>query len=468
MDAELSEAVEVCVERLGWGRARWLAEHREADYRGTILAKAAQIRGLPRPAPRLSPAGGVAVRSYLISYVGYGQVGEWVGRGLEAQGVPVGFVPIQVCEMYAPLAPFLRDRRCEAPRPGSWVVQVGNPNTPPPDGFPAAAYTMWETDALPADAVAQLNRCRAVFVPNAWNAESFAASGVRVPVAVVPMGVDAGEGYVPRPWPVGRPFTFGMAGRMEHGGVRKGLNEGMAAFARAFDRGEPVRLEVKVLPDCVPSLRVPDDPRVRIVTRPMGSFEMAEWYAGLDCLFVPSKGEGWGMHSHQAMAVGRPLIAARYGGTAEFFDARFGWELPFDVRPADAYYHGHGRFAYPTEDGMVAALRAAYSDPGGCRRKGALAAARAAEFTWARTGRELYSGLAAVGAVPGPVSAAAAPPAHAAGRPSEGAVPCGWRRQFDGCCGPVDRCTAPGHPRNGLPVMTRECLDCVESGARPA
>ncbi len=46
-------------------------------------------------------------------------------------------------------------------------------------------------------------------------------------------------------------------------------------------------------------------------------------------------------------------------------------------------------------------------------------------------------------------------------------VPCAWRFEVQACCGPVDVCRAPGHPNEGLRVMTAQCLACVSAGLRP-
>jgi hypothetical protein len=53
-----------------------------------------------------------------------------------------------------------------------------------------AAFTMWETDTLPADGVKQLNRCGLVIVPSMWGARCFRANGVTVPISVVPLGYE--------------------------------------------------------------------------------------------------------------------------------------------------------------------------------------------------------------------------------------------------------------------------------------
>jgi len=209
-----------------------------------------------------------------------------------------------------------------------------------------------------------------------------------VPIHVVPLGVDL-DVFSPRPYADDRTYTFGMAGRMQHGGIRKGLNEGMAAFVKAFDRRQDVRLEVKVYPDCLKFLSVPDDDRIQVNTTPMRPHEMADWYSVIDCLFVPSKGEGWGLHTLEAMACGRPVIASEHSGTAEFWDALLGWTLEYDLEPAGEFYTGQGEWAVPTEESMVESLRIAFRSRSLSRLRGERAAERAREFPWERTGDAL-------------------------------------------------------------------------------
>ena len=50
---------------------------------------------------------------------------------------------------------------------------------------------MFETDSIPQDWVGRLNQMDEVWVPTAFNVETFAKAGVTVPIQVVPGGVDA-------------------------------------------------------------------------------------------------------------------------------------------------------------------------------------------------------------------------------------------------------------------------------------
>lgn len=403
--------------------------------------------GPPRRPPSYFPHD-VAIRAALTGWTGYGQIAEWLGRGLVGLDLEVAYEDSGTDTLYGPPSEFVANRivpRSRLP----WVVRLDMPYAPPVEGRRSVAFSMWETDALTRDAVDALNRAEAVCVPCRHNRDAFLASGVVRPIHLVPLGVSADEGYAddgtPPPADICR---FGMAGRMAHGGVRKGLNEGMAAFVAAFPRSvEDVRLEVKVWEDCLPALRVPDDPRIAIVTTPMSPAEMATWYRRLTCYVVPSKGEGWGLHTLQAMAVGRPVIAAPWSGTADFWTEDCGWPLRYRLEPAGDFYDGLGRWAVPWPTDMVAAMRAARQDRPGCIARGRAAAARAAEFGWDRTARAFRRAL----------EAATALVSHERLRQAEG---CPYRREIgEGCCAKT-RC-APGGRRAGQAVTIRDCLACL-------
>ena len=364
----------------------------------------------PGPPPR--PADRVVIRAVAPAQTGYGLVVEQLGRGLEQLGVPIAFELWAAAEGYPPPTEFIRAREVQGRAPDAWTLQVGTPGSAFDPSRATIAFTMWETSRLAREAVASLNQCQLVVVPCEWNREAFTASGVRRPIAVVPLGVDCDR---PRRGPrhAGQPFRFGMSGRIRNGENRKGLNEGMAAFVRAFSPEAHVELVVKVDEQSLATLEVPDDPRISVVSRPFSDDQMRAWYAGLDVFLFPSKAEGWGLQPLEAAAAGVPVIAARYGGVAEYFDGRVGWELEWDLGEASAtHYAGIGRWVVPREESIVAALRAAAADPAEARRRGEAAAARAAEFTWDRTARELIAVLIGAGMLADPdAPPAPAPPA---------------------------------------------------------
>jgi glycosyltransferase involved in cell wall biosynthesis len=351
----------------------------------------------------------ILLHSYTTPWTGYGQIGHWLGRSLHDRGVRVRYNPIDGDETYYGRDPFVLSSLLggREGRNGMILTPKDTPTlqltVPFHDSLPSSRlvrFTMWETTRVSLKSIAYLNRTRAVVVPCKWNAECLKSQGVSVPVYVVPLGVSPSEGYCCDPeWePSIEVFRFGMAGRLNHGGIRKGINEGMWAFLDAFPKSiRNVELKVKIFEDDVNYLdfRPTTDDRIRVNIKALRPLEMAEWYKQLNCLFVPSKGEGFGLHTLQAMACGLPVIAAPWGGTTEFWDESCGWGLGFDVKPADGFYAGQGGgdWAVPRHESMVGALRYAYAHREESVAKGRNAVGRAGEFTWDRTGEKLVGVL---------------------------------------------------------------------------
>jgi glycosyltransferase involved in cell wall biosynthesis len=351
--------------------------------------------GWPPPGRR------VVIRTFLNDWSGFGRFGLGIGKGLVAAGVPVAYEALSFDEDYRPVSDFQRSR-VEADPPDPWVLQTHVPGYPPRPGVATVAYTMYEASRIPGEWVGPLNTCRAVIVPCQWNAAGFRASGVTVPIYVVPGGVDPAEGFTPRDRPPDdTKFRVGMAARLAYGGMRKGIEDGFRAFEAAFpaDRYPDVRCTLKCFPDCVPQLSYrPADPRITLDTRPMTPHELANWYRAQHVLLVPSKAEGFGLHTAEAQACGVPVIATLATATADFVTRASAYPLDFDWEPATGYYASSGgEWAVPTQASLVRQLRRAYHDRSELAAKGRAAAARAHLISWAEAGCRLAAVLREVG-----------------------------------------------------------------------
>lgn len=346
----------------------------------------------------------LTVIAQINSFTGYGQFTNEMILGLERVArCHISVRSINTSELFGSTVPLeIKQKFVNGVQPEDYELLIHPPGFSPTAGKKTIYYGMWETTRLPKGSVELINRCVAVIVPSIWNANCFSAQGVEVPIYIVPLGVNPEIFHYRRPKPSGK-FVVGIAGRMAHGGVRKGINESIAAFLKAFPDEEDVELRVKCFNDCkVDSIK---DQRVKFYKEFLPEQEMADWLAGLDVFFSSACSEGWGLLQHQAMAIGRPVISVNYGGIAEFFNlSAANIALPYSFAPATGMYSGCGHWAEPQKRGTINALRECYELIKPMRNSpvkftGEGLASSVKHLTWENTCRKLHDVLIDVGAL---------------------------------------------------------------------
>lgn len=342
----------------------------------------------------------IVLTAPLNSFTGYGQLALELFARLTSQGHEVRLNPVEIHEQFmdirCPLPGVVREAILPEKQRGALkcdvelvIVQMEQ-RVLPGTMDRSVCFSMWETTQISPQMAAALNRYQAVIVPCRMNVETLSASGVTVPVHQVPLGVEP-EIYNDSSSLRGLfsracfPITFGTATNFAKDGHRKNTPLAVRCFTRAFHSLKDVRLEVKCFPgDPLPPCT---DDRVTFLREFWPTHKLAEWYGTLDAYVVTSRGEGWGLMPHQAMATGVPVIGPMFGGLAEFLTAECGYPVFAKLSPSSSM--GGGMEAVVDEDALIEQMRRVYFDRPEALVKGRLSALRAAEFTWDRTAAEV-------------------------------------------------------------------------------
>lgn len=294
---------------------------------------------------------------------------------------------------------FLQQRlRSKAQTRGSICLSHGPANKFAPQMGAAVniGRTMFETDRLPADWVIHCNRMDEIWVPSAFNLESFRRSGVEVDkLIVIPGAVDERlfdpDKHAPMELPHAAGFNFLAVFEWIW---RKGWDVLLTAYLREFDADDDVCLFLRTYPhmnpdansepairnklhDFVNSLGLGDKklPRIEVLSRSLPMRELPRLYRAADCLLAPSRGEGWGRPAHEAMMMGVPVVATGWGGSMEFLNADIAYLLDYtleEVRQVEGTFWNYrgSQWANPSPTHLQTLMRQASENPEANRQKG--------------------------------------------------------------------------------------------------
>ncbi|MHB1787243.1 MAG: glycosyltransferase family 4 protein, partial [Acidimicrobiales bacterium] len=264
---------------------------------------------------------------------------------------------------------------------------TGDVLQPLPGAVSTVGRTMYETDGLPASWVLAMNTVDELWVPSAFNVETFRRAGVNAPLHVVPGGVDA-SAFHPRRRPLPVPGARGTVFlSVFEWSYRKGYDVLLRAWAEAFSPDDPVTLLLRVFPrsgwdgdasqimdsvidDFLGSLGTQrsDVAHIEVVNRALSLAEMPSLMNAADVYVSPSRGEGWGRPLLEAMSCGLPVIATRWSGNLEFMDDKNSLLLDInglvdiDDRMDIPHYRGQ-RWADPSVAHLVHLMREAATSP---------------------------------------------------------------------------------------------------------
>jgi hypothetical protein len=242
-------------------------------------------------------------------------------------------------------------------------------------------YTMLEVDGVPSTWVQYINTyLTELWVPSTFNQRTFAASGVRVPIKVVPLGVDTNR-FNPSVVPLipnGGKYTFLCVCEW---GERKNVHLLMRAFQSEFDKKEPVQLMLRIgvhdaSVNIERELSQYDLRNVVLLSREYDLHQMPSLYKSADCFVLPSSGEGFGLPYAEAMAVGLPAIGTAWSANVDFMNNENSYLLKVErIVPAMArcpLYSGFN-WALPDVTHLRQLMRHVYTNKEEAHRRGMIA-----------------------------------------------------------------------------------------------
>ncbi|UJF32101.1 glycosyltransferase family 4 protein [Paenibacillus hexagrammi] len=194
------------------------------------------------------------------------------------------------------------------------------------------AHTTFETDRLPASWVPVLNQFDEVWVQCAFNRETFAASGVQVPLRFIPYFFND-----PQYRPQGPVLDLPIASSYKFLSVfdlieRKGYDVLLRAYLDEFTSEEDVALVIKVrdsqgtdkLRELIRSHPKPGhlQPAICVIDHMLLTPELHSLYRACDAFVLPTRGEGWGRPFFEAMLMEIPVIGTNWSGQTEYMNER--------------------------------------------------------------------------------------------------------------------------------------------------
>ena len=245
------------------------------------------------------------------------------------------------------------------------------------------AWVAWEESLVPLDMVRFLNeKFQGILVQTRFVAKALIDSGVRLPIRLMGCAIDldayAALGAERAAAPASReptkaaPFVFLHVSSCF---PRKGVDALLVAYAKAFRRGDPVRLVIKGfpnphndVPEQIATLRslVRDAPEIVMINRDLPPKELVELYRGADAAVLPTRGEGFNMPAAEALAAGVPLIVTGYSGQTDFAGPDVARQVDFRFAPSRTHLHTYNSlWADPDIDDLAAAMREVFdASPG--------------------------------------------------------------------------------------------------------
>jgi glycosyltransferase involved in cell wall biosynthesis len=350
---------------------------------------------------------------------GLGSAGRGYLAALRAAAIPVALVPVH--EVFLHKASVGNAEQRERPRHPIALVHI-NADTVHrflhyhARSFAQARYRIgiwvWEMPALRDEWWSELRHFDEIWVPSSFCQRAVQAITAK-PVTRVPHVVSVSKtpqsGWRDRLQLGADEFAFLYVFDATSVVERKNPHCLLDAFQAAFSRHDRVRLVLKVSnigddPEFSHYLNalVERDARCVVLRQTLETDEFAGLVQAADCYVSPHRTEGFGLTVAEAMALGVPVIATDYGGTADFVTEEIGFPLRYRLAEVTRNYGPYAKgaiWAEPSREHLQELLRYAVANPNDAAARGQKARARMPDdYSAAAVGRRMGERLATIAA----------------------------------------------------------------------
>jgi len=216
-------------------------------------------------------------------------------------------------------------------------------------------YSTWETDKIPPHWVDNINNCFDLqLVPSHWNKQTYKASGVKIPIEVVPHCLDTTpfeQAEVLEMPEFENCFKFLSVFQWIERKNPFGL---LKAYFSEFTGHDDVVLLLKTygsstsekeknrLKQMIAAIKrdvnLKHYPPVYFLSDLLSREEMYSLYKTADCFVLPTRGEGFGIPFAEACAAENTVIAPKYGGQTDFLKEPFALLTSYFLTPVAHMY----------------------------------------------------------------------------------------------------------------------------------
>lgn len=281
-------------------------------------------------------------------------------------------------------------------------------------------YTIWETSKLHPDWVPHINNnAEKVLVGCTWNVEVFKSSGIKVPIGVVPHGINADK------FDGVEPFNVAGVGKDTYMFYsifqwfeRKNPIDLLRTYWSTFRDNEDVALVLKtyrmgysdeeknavrnIIKQVKSTIKMDNYPKVYLIPNMLSEQEMLGLHKRGNCYVSLDHGEGFGLCPFAAGAAGNPIIITGYGGALEFATYENSYLVNYTLEPVHSmpyspWYKGDQWWAKPDLYKASALMYSAYRAKQSAKDKGAKLQEHIKEnFSWDRIADKIVKELEAI------------------------------------------------------------------------